>query len=246
MTIPFEIVLKKIDVHALEVPLEHEIFSFKNKLQSATLSYYESGILPQYQRSFDLKSLISSAISNDTKENKGFENLENLRMNIKFISKSLARFIFNSENAGNTEGNNEGKEVDIRIEKALEEVINNNNNNIQNWMKTMRETSRYVPVMKKDSPFIIGMKRFLQQMMDEVSEQDFELKSDTIKFYGNTKVKMEIYMGKSLMFDILLLIPIAIYCFLFYVYFVGWTVAVKNIKQKLQIFQTSSTANKNK
>jgi hypothetical protein len=120
-----------------------------------------------------------------------------LERNIKMIAESLAKFIYESKN----------KDVEI-----FSGSLALNDQFIRSLVETFSQYSRSIPFTTSESAIVDALWKTLQQVTSSINEQIFELSPSVgYKFYGNAKATLNFFKVKPFTFDLLLIVPIALY-----------------------------------
>ncbi|KAG2393072.1 hypothetical protein C9374_009649 [Naegleria lovaniensis] len=140
-------------------------------------------------------------------------DIDQLRKSIKLIAESLARHLY---------------DIDHHIRFFEDE----NDKFIRAFIKNMESTSRFTPILSKESDLVKALKLTLQQFSTNdqvVQTQDFLLSNSAYKFYTNTKVKLSLLKVTPIAFDLILISSVIIYLLFLHVVLVGPKQVVNNI-----------------
>jgi len=187
MSIPFDIIHRRINVSEPIANWQHERFSRK-RIISATISHHKhSSPLFTECDIFDDGSRV---------------DLNILRRNVKFIAESLAKYIYNVTNNENLSIFEGWLDIDSLF--------------LSSWLNTITKRPRMVPYLTKQDPILLGLERVLADYVTDVSNNTYKLDSE-FKFYDATKSTMAAYRVKPIIFDVVVSIIIATYIGALYV-----------------------------
>jgi hypothetical protein len=141
-----------------------------------------------------------------------------LKKNIKLIAEALGKFVYGT-----------GKEVEI-----FNGSLSPNDRFLNAWKDTFSQYSRSIPFTSKSSEIVTGLKTILGQFASDVTTQEFEPKTNNLKFYGNGKIQLSVYKVKPLSFDLLLLVPIVAYILGLHIWLVGFSNFKNNLASLFQ------------
>ncbi|CAH8307409.1 unnamed protein product [Eruca vesicaria subsp. sativa] len=181
----FQVALKhkKINISNSRVAWEHEQFS-RLRVTAATLSELQSP-----------PELLENAGSlSDTRQN---VNEDAIIKGVKLVAESLARHIYGHQ----------GKDIKIFADDSSLAV---NPHYVRSWLDLLSQTPRVAPFLSKNEPFIMALKKELEDYTAEVSIQHESL-DGTFTFYDSTKASLNIYQVASVTFDLLLLLVLGSY-----------------------------------
>lgn len=174
---------KKINISNPRVAWEHEQFS-RLRVTAATLS--ELSVAPELLESTG--SLV---------DGRPFVNEAAIIKSVKLVAESLARHIYGHE----------GKNVQIFADNSSLAV---NPSYIKSWLDLLSQTPRVAPFLSKNDPFILALKKELEDHTDEVNVQH-EVLDGMFTFYDSTRARLNVYQVASVTFDLLLLLVLGSY-----------------------------------
>lgn len=174
---------KKINISNPRVAWEHEQFS-RLRVTAATLS--ELSVAPEQLESTG--SLV---------DGRPFVNEAAIIKSVKLVAESLARHIYGHE----------GKNVQIFADNSSQAV---NPSYIKSWLDLLSQTPRVAPFLSKNDPFILALKKELEDHTDEVNVQH-EVLDGMFTFYDSTRASLNVYQVASVTFDLLLLLVLGSY-----------------------------------
>lgn len=181
----FEVGLKhkKINISNPRVAWEHEQFS-RLRVTAATLS--ELVMAPELlERTGGLV------------DSRHFVNETAIVRSVKLVAESLARHIYGHQ----------GKNIQIFADDSVFAV---NPSYIRSWLDLLSQTPRVAPFLSKNDPFIMALKKELEDHTNEVNVQH-EVLDGMFTFYDLTKARLNIYQVASVTFDLLLLLVLGSY-----------------------------------
>ncbi|XLS49106.1 hypothetical protein HN51_009783 [Arachis hypogaea] len=200
---------KKINISNPRVAWEHEQFS-RLRVTAATLSELsaapelleKTGGLIDSRFSFELNSRnlsfdsflyysLSSSLC------RHFVDEKAIIRGVKLVAESLARHIYGHQ----------GKNIQIFADNSNLAV---NPYYIRSWLDVLSQTPRVAPFFSKDDPFVMALKKELEDHTDEVNLQR-EALDGMFTFYDSTSAKLNIYQVASVTFDLLLLLVLGSY-----------------------------------
>ncbi|PQQ02245.1 nicalin-1 [Prunus yedoensis var. nudiflora] len=126
-----------------------------------------------------------------------FVNEAAIIKSIKLVAESLARHIYGHE----------GKNVQIFADNSSLAV---NPSYIKSWLDLLSQTPRVAPFLSKNDPFILALKKELEDHTDEVNVQH-EVLDGMFTFYDSTRASLNVYQVASVTFDLLLLLVLGSY-----------------------------------
>ncbi|XP_026415300.1 nicalin-1-like [Papaver somniferum] len=183
---------KKINISNSRVAWEHEQFS-RARITAATLS--ELSVAPGLLKSFgglhDQRPLVNPAA---------------VVRSIKLVAESLARHIYGYQ----------GKNIQIFEDGSSLAV---NPSYVTSWLDLLSRTPRVAPFLPKNDPFILALKKELEEHTAEVNVQH-ELLDGMFTFYDSTKSQLNIYQVASVTFDLLLSLVLGSYLILLFCFLV--------------------------
>ncbi|WVZ03887.1 hypothetical protein V8G54_024693 [Vigna mungo] len=174
---------KKINISNPRVAWEHEQFS-RLRVTAATLS--ELSTAPE---------LLEKA--GGLVDSRHFVNEATIVRSVKLIAESLARHIYGHQ----------GKNIQIFAENTNLAV---NPSYVRSWLDVLSQTPRVAPFLSKDDPFVMALKKELEDHTDEVNLHRDVLEG-VFTFYDSTRAKLNIYQVASVTFDLLLLLVLGSY-----------------------------------
>ncbi|XP_015872427.3 uncharacterized protein LOC107409503 [Ziziphus jujuba] len=174
---------KKINISNPRVAWEHEQFS-RLRVTAATLS--ELSVAPELLESTG--GLVDS---------RHFVNETAIMRSVKLVSESLARHIYGYQ----------GKNIEIFADNSSLAV---NPFYIRSWLEFLSRTPRVTPFLSKNDPFVMALKKELEEHTDEVSVQH-EVLDGMFTFYDSSRAKLNVYQVASVTFDLLLLLVLGSY-----------------------------------
>ncbi|XP_061343845.1 uncharacterized protein LOC133289851 [Gastrolobium bilobum] len=174
---------KKINISNPRVAWEHEQFS-RLRVTAATLS--ELSTAPELLESTG--GLVDS---------RHFVDEAAIVKSVKLIAESLARHIYGHQ----------GKNIQIFADNSNLAV---NPSYVRSWLDVLSQTPRVAPFFSKDDPFVMALKKELEDHTDEVNLQR-EVLDGIFTFYDSTRAKLNIYQVASVTFDLLLLLVLGSY-----------------------------------
>jgi len=193
MNIPFEIVIKKINISSDVVPWQHEHFSRKHIL-SASLSNLEKP-MPHMSRS----NIFDTQVQFDI-----------LTRNIKFVAEGLSRYIYNL---------NKPNISIFADDLALSsDFISSWTQAISRYPRMMPYLSTKAKDAK-ESVLITGLEKELSKHVADVSRKTVILSKEDSQdyiFYDKMLATLSAFRGKPVSFDIILSIVISIYLIVLY------------------------------
>ncbi|KAK7312659.1 hypothetical protein VNO77_36700 [Canavalia gladiata] len=174
---------KKINISNPRVAWEHEQFS-RLRVTAATLSELSTApeLLERTGGLVDSRHLVNEAA---------------IVRSVKLIAESLARHIYGHQ----------GKNIQIFADNSNLAV---NPSYVQSWLDVLSQTPRVAPFFSKDDPFVMALKKELEDHTDEVNLQR-EMLDGMFTFYDSTRAKLNIYQVASVTFDLLLLLVLGSY-----------------------------------
>ncbi|KAF2310660.1 hypothetical protein GH714_016117 [Hevea brasiliensis] len=171
------------DVSVLGVAWEHEQFS-RLRITAATLS--ELSAAP--------KILESTGGLSDIRY---FVNDTAIARSINLVAESIARHIYSHQ----------GENIKVFADDSSLSV---NPSYIRSWLDLLSRTPRVAPFLSKNDPFVMALKKELEDHAHEINVQ-IEVLDGMFTFYDSTKAKLNIYQVASVTFDLLLLLVLGSY-----------------------------------
>ncbi|KAI3994447.1 hypothetical protein MKX01_012704 [Papaver californicum] len=183
---------KKINISNSRVAWEHEQFS-RARITAATLSELSvaPGLLESFGGLHDQRPLVNPAA---------------VVRSVKLVAESLARHIYGYQ----------GKNVQIFKDGSSLAV---NPSYVTSWLDLLSRTPRVAPFLPKNDPFILALKKELEEHTAEVNVQH-ELLDGMFTFYDPTKSQLNIYQVASVTFDLLLSLVLGSYLILLFCFLV--------------------------
>ncbi|KAE9620617.1 hypothetical protein Lal_00019898 [Lupinus albus] len=197
---------KKINISNPRVAWEHEQFS-RLRVTAATLS--ELSTAPELLESTG--GLVDS---------RHFVNEMAVIRSVKLIAESLARHIYGHQ----------GKNIQIFADNGSLAV---NPSYVRSWLDLLSQTSRVAPFFSKDDPFVMALKKELEDHTDEVNVQR-EVLDGVFTFYDSTRAKLNIYQVASVTFDLLLLLALGSYLIVLFTFLV---ITTRGLDDLISIFR---------
>ncbi|MED6210649.1 hypothetical protein PIB30_066178 [Stylosanthes scabra] len=174
---------KKINISNPRVAWEHEQFS-RLRVTAATLS--------ELSAARELLEKTGGLI-----DSRHFVDEKAIIRSVKLVAESLARHIYGHQ----------GKNIQIFADNSNLAV---NPYYIRAWLDVLSQTPRVAPFFSKDDPFVMALKKELEDHTDEVYVQR-EALDGMFTFYDSTRAKLNIYQVASVTFDLLLLLVLGSY-----------------------------------
>ncbi|XP_011043354.1 PREDICTED: nicalin-1-like [Populus euphratica] len=183
---------KKINISNPRVAWEHEQFS-KLRVTAATLS--ELSTAPELLES-----------TGGLSDSRHFINETAIVRSIKLVAESIARHIYGCQ----------GKNIQIFADDTSLAV---NAPYIRSWLDLLSKTPRVVPFLTKNDPFVMALKKELEDHTHEVNVHH-EVLDGMFTLYDSTKAKLNIYQVASVTFDLLLLLVLGSYLIILFTFLV--------------------------
>ncbi|KAF2321599.1 hypothetical protein GH714_000583 [Hevea brasiliensis] len=174
---------KKINISNPRVAWEHEQFS-RLRITAATLS--ELSVAPDILES-----------TGGLSDNRYFVNETAIVRSIKLVAESIARHIYSHQ----------GENIKVFADDSSLAV---NPSYVKSWLDLLSQTPRVAPFLSKNDPFVMALKKELEDHAHEVNVQH-EALDGMFTFYDSTKAKLNIYQVASVTFDLLLLLVLGSY-----------------------------------
>ncbi|MCL7033081.1 hypothetical protein MKW94_022642 [Papaver nudicaule] len=183
---------KKINISNSRVAWEHEQFS-RARITAVTLSELSvaPGLLESFGGLHDQRPLVNPAA---------------VVRSVKLVAESLARHIYGHQ----------GKNIQIFKDGSSLAV---NPSYVASWLDLLSRTPRVAPFLPKNDPFILALKKELEDHTAEVNVQH-ELLDGIFTFYDSTKSQLNIYQVASVTFDLLLSLVLGSYLILLFCFLV--------------------------
>ncbi|KAJ9177898.1 hypothetical protein P3X46_009828 [Hevea brasiliensis] len=167
----------------IQVAWEHEQFS-RLRITAATLS--ELSVAPDILES-----------TGGLSDNRYFVNETAIVRSIKLVAESIARHIYSHQ----------GENIKVFADDSSLAV---NPSYVKSWLDLLSQTPRVAPFLSKNDPFVMALKKELEDHAHEVNVQH-EALDGMFTFYDSTKAKLNIYQVASVTFDLLLLLVLGSY-----------------------------------
>ncbi|KAI5592684.1 hypothetical protein BDE02_04G170000 [Populus trichocarpa] len=183
---------KKINISNPRVAWEHEQFS-KLRVTAATLTGLSAP--PELlERTGGLS------------DSRHFVNEDAIVRSIKLVAESIARHVYGYQ----------GKNIQIFADDTSLAV---NAPYIRSWLDLLSQTPRVAPFLSKNDPFVMALKKELDDHTHEVNVQH-EVLDGMFTIYDSTKAKLNIYQVASVTFDLLLLLVLGSYLIILFTFLV--------------------------
>eukprot|EP00258_Populus_trichocarpa_P038274 XP_024454293.1 nicalin-1-like [Populus trichocarpa] len=183
---------KKINISNPRVAWEHEQFS-KLRVTAATLTGLSAP--PELlERTGGLS------------DSRHFVNEDAIVRSIKLVAESIARHVYDYQ----------GKNIQIFADDTSLAV---NAPYIRSWLDLLSQTPRVAPFLSKNDPFVMALKKELDDHTHEVNVQH-EVLDGMFTIYDSTKAKLNIYQVASVTFDLLLLLVLGSYLIILFTFLV--------------------------
>ncbi|KAK4441308.1 Nicalin-1 [Sesamum alatum] len=183
---------KKINISNPRVAWEHEQFS-RLRVTAATLS--ELSVAPDFLEA-----------TGGLSDNRNYVNEALIRKSVKLVAESLARHIYGQQ----------GKNIDIFADDSN---LSLNPSYIRSWLEFLSTTPRMAPLLSKNDPLIMALKKELADHTVEVNIQQ-EVLDGMFTFYDSTSGRLHIYQVASVTFDLLLLLVLGSYLIMLFSFLV--------------------------
>ncbi|WCJ41868.1 hypothetical protein M5689_022708 [Euphorbia peplus] len=183
---------KKINISNARVAWEHEQFS-RLRVTAATLS--ELSVAPEMLES-----------TGGLCDSRNFVNETAVIRSIKLVAESIARHVYGHQ----------GKSVEIFADDSSSAV---NPSYVRSWLDLLSRTPRVAPFLQKNDPFVMALKKELENHAHEVNLQH-EVLDGMFTFYDSVEAKLNIYQVASVTFDLLLLLVLGSYLILLFSFLV--------------------------
>eukprot|EP01018_Ginkgo_biloba_P012135 Gb_13304 [translate_table: standard] len=197
---------KKINISNPRVAWEHEQFS-RHRVTAVTLSELSSApeLLEHTGGLYDSRDNV-----NDTAVIKS----------VKLVAESLARHIYGHQ----------GRKIEIFADGSSLAV---NPSYMRLWLDLLSRTPRVAPFLTKTDPIITALKKELSDHTMEVSVQH-EFLDGMFTFYDLTHAKLSIYQVASVTFDLVILLVVATYLSVLFIFLV---VTTRGLDDLISIFR---------
>ncbi|KAJ7001777.1 nicalin-1-like [Populus alba x Populus x berolinensis] len=183
---------KKINISNPRVAWEHEQFS-KLRVTAATLT--ELSAPPELLE-----------MTGGLSDSRHFVNEDAIVRSIKLVAESIARHVYGYQ----------GKNIQIFADDTSLAV---NAPYIRSWLDLLSQTPRVAPFLSKNDPFVMALKKELEDHTHEVNVQH-EVLDGMFTIYDSTKAKLNIYQVASVTFDLLLLLVLGSYLIILFTFLV--------------------------
>ncbi|KAH8510248.1 hypothetical protein H0E87_007977 [Populus deltoides] len=183
---------KKINISNPRVAWEHEQFS-KLRVTAATLTGLSAP-----------PELLES--TGGLSDSRHFVNEDAIVRSIKLVAESIARHVYGYQ----------GKNIQIFADDTSLAV---NAPYIRSWLDLLSQTPRVAPFLSKNDPFVMALKKELEDHTHEVNVQH-EVLDGMFTIYDSTKAKLNIYQVASVTFDLLLLLVLGSYLIILFTFLV--------------------------
>ena len=180
--------------------------------------------VPWEHEQFSKRKIISATLSNlDTPYENIFTrnlltdvdmNLDRVKLNIKFIAESLLKFLFDFDN------------TKYNIFKEDETLVDEKN--VETMSNYLKKTSRFPLSIERGSKFNNDLFNYFSSYLQRTKRDSFEF--NDYNFYENNSGDIKVYIVKSKIIDLYLLLAIFVYLFGIFVYIKGFKGAILEIK----------------
>ena len=225
-------------LHLSRYPREYEvtpnklynIFNLTSKNMGIELNYVKKKVfltedfVPWEHEQFSKRKIISATLSNlEAPHDNIFTrnlltdvdmNLDRVKLNIKFIAESLLKFLFDFDN------------TKYNIFKEDETLVDTKN--IETMSNYLKKTSRFPLAIERGSNFNNDLFNYFNSYLQRTKRDGFEF--NDFNFYENNSGEIKVYMVKSKIIDLYLLLAILVYLFAIFVYIKGFKGAIQDIK----------------
>ena len=225
-------------LHLSRYPREYEvtpnklynIFNITAKNMGIELNYVKKKVfltedfVPWEHEQFSKRKIISATLSNlETPYDNIFTrnlltdvdiNLKRVKLNIKFIAESLLKFLFDFDN------------TKYNIFKEDETLVDEKN--IETMANYLKKTPRFPLAIERGSKFNNDLFNYFNSYLQRAKRDAFEF--NDYNFYENNSGDIKVYMVKSKIIDLYLLLAIFVYLFAIFVYIKGFKGAIMEIK----------------
>ena len=225
-------------LHLSRYPREYEvtpnklynIFNLTSKNMGIELNYVKKKVfltedfVPWEHEQFSKRKIISATLSNlDTPYENIFTrnlltdvdmNLDRVKLNIKFIAESLLKFLFDFDN------------TKYNIFKEDETLVDEKN--VETMSNYLKKTSRFPLSIERGSKFNNDLFNYFSSYLQRTKRDSFEF--NDYNFYENNSGDIKVYIVKSKIIDLYLLLAIFVYLFGIFVYIKGFKGAILEIK----------------
>ena len=225
-------------LHLSRYPREYEvtpnklynIFNLTAKNMGIELNYVKKKVfltedfVPWEHEQFSKRKIISATLSNlDTPYENIFTrnlltdvdmNLDRVKLNIKFIAESLLKFLFDFDN------------TKYNIFKEDETLVDSKN--VETMSNYLKKTPRFPLSIERGSKFNNDLYNYFSSYLQRTKRDSFEF--NDYNFYENNSGDIKVYMVKSKIIDLYLLMAIFVYLFGIFVEIKGFKGAIQEIK----------------
>ena len=225
-------------LHLSRYPREYEvtpnklynIFNLTSKNMGIELNYVKKKVfltedfVPWEHEQFSKRKIISATLSNlDTPYENIFTrnlltdvdmNLDRVKLNIKFIAESLLKFLFDFDN------------TKYNIFKEDETLVDEKN--VETMSNYLKKTSRFPLSIERGSKFNNDLFNYFSSYLQRTKRDSFEF--NDYNFYENNSGDIKVYIVKSKIIDLYLLLAIFVYLLGIFVYIKGFKGAILEIK----------------
>ncbi|KAG6779832.1 hypothetical protein POTOM_016232 [Populus tomentosa] len=193
---------KKINISNPRVAWEHEQFS-KLRVTAATLT--ELSAPPELLES-----------TGGLSDSRHFVNEDAIVRSIKLVAESIATNFVKLPSLRRHVYGYQGKNIQIFADDTSLAV---NAPYIRSWLDLLSQTPRVAPFLSKNDPFVMALKKELEDHTHEVNVQH-EVLDGMFTIYDSTKAKLNIYQVASVTFDLLLLLVLGSYLIILFTFLV--------------------------
>ena len=225
-------------IHLSRYPKEYEvtpnklysIFNTTAKNMGIELNYVKKKIfltedfVPWEHEQFSKRKIISATLSNlDIPYENIFTrnlltdvdmNLNRVKLNIKFLAESLLKFLFDFDNSKYNIFKEDETLVDVK--------------NIETMSNYLKKTPRFPLSIERGSKFNNDLFNYFNAYLQRTKRDAFEF--NEYNFYENNSGDIKVYVVKSKIIDLYLLLAILVYLFAIFVYIKGFKGAIMEIK----------------
>ena len=141
-------------------------------------------------------------------------NLDRVKLNIKFIAESLLKFLFDFDN------------TKYNIFKEDETLVDAKN--VESMYNYLKKTPRFPLSIERGSKFNNDLFNYFSSYLQRTKRDSFEF--NDLNFYEHNSGDIKVYMVKSKIIDLYLLLAIFVYLFVIFIYIKGFKGAILEIK----------------
>ena len=226
----YESILKYDILYEVTPNKLYNIFNLTAKNMGIELNYIKKKVfltedfVPWEHEQFSKRKIISATLSNlDTPYDNIFTrnlltdvdiNLNRVKLNIKFIAESLLKFLFDFDN------------TKYNIFKEDETLVDAKN--VESMYNYLKKTPRFPLSIERGSKFNNDLFNYFSSYLQRTKRDSFEF-SD-LNFYEHNSGDIKVYMVKSKIIDLYLLLAIFVYLFAIFIYIKGFKGAILEIK----------------